>query len=96
MLPSIPVLFQERKQIGKKQSRGTNIIPPLQMPKTYNRHFGSSKKVSRSQLHTRVGNFFPAENPWIIKIREFNPDIYMVKSANGIELIDNNLHVWLG
>lgn len=84
------------KRIGGGTVNVTTLIPPGTIPETYEPSFNRLADISSAELYIRVGSFFAEENPWITKLAEFNQDIKIVNSAEGVELIDNNPHVWLG
>jgi len=84
--------FVER--IGKERVSVIVMIPPGASPATYEPGPGQLRDLSRAELYVRIGHI-PFENAWIDKIAAANPDLKILDSSEGIEIIENDPHIWL-
>lgn len=82
------------KKIAGDQVEVTVMIPPGASPASYEPSPGQLKKLSQSQLYIKIGHI-PFEKAWMNKIIAANPDMKVLDSSTGIEIINNNPHIWL-
>ena len=84
--------FVER--IGDAKVSVTVMIPPGASPATYEPSPGQLRDLSRAELYVRIGHI-PFEKAWMDKIAATNPDMKILDSSKGIEIIENDPHIWL-
>ena len=84
--------FVER--IGDTKVSVTVMIPPGASPATYEPSPGQLRDLSRAELYVRIGHI-PFEKTWMDKIAATNPDMKILDSSKGIEIIENDPHIWL-
>lgn len=84
--------FVER--IGDAKVSVTVMIPPGASPATYELGPGQLRDLSRAKLYVRIGHI-PFEKAWMSEIAAANPDMKILDSSEGIEIIENDPHIWL-
>ncbi len=84
--------FVER--IGDAKVSVTVMIPPGASPATYELGPGQLRDLSRAELYVRIGHI-PFEKAWMSEIAAANPDMKILDSSEGIEIIENDPHIWL-
>ncbi|MEA1907160.1 MAG: zinc ABC transporter substrate-binding protein [Euryarchaeota archaeon] len=84
--------FVER--IGKEKVSVMVMIPPGASPVTYEPGPGQLRDLSRAELYVRIGHI-PFEKVWMDEIIATNPDMKILDSSEGIEIIENDPHIWL-
>jgi zinc transport system substrate-binding protein len=84
--------FVER--IGEEKVSVTVMIPPGASPATYEPGPGQLRDLSRAELYVRIGHI-PFEKAWMDEIAAANPDMKILDSSEGIEIIKNDPHIWL-
>ena len=84
--------FVER--IGDAKVSVTVMIPPGASPATYEPSPGQLRDLSRAELYVRIGHI-PFENAWMDEIATANPDMKILDSSEGIEIVENDPHIWL-
>ncbi|MCK4810738.1 MAG: zinc ABC transporter substrate-binding protein [Methanosarcinales archaeon] len=84
--------FVER--IGEEKVSVTVMIPPGASPAIYEPGPGQLRDVSRAELYVRIGHI-PFEKAWMGEIAAANPDMKILDSSEGIEIIKNDPHIWL-
>lgn len=70
------------------------MIPPGASPATYEPTPSQLKNLSQAGLYVQIGHI-PFEKLWIDKIRQSNKNMKIVDSARGIQIINNDPHIWL-
>jgi len=85
--------FVER--IGGDKVRVTVMVPPGASPHTYEPTPSQLKEVSNAKMYAKVGSGIEFELAWMDKILSVNKKMLVVDCSNGIELIDNDPHIWL-
>lgn len=82
------------ESIGKEKVSVTVMVPPGASPATYEPGPGQMRDVSRAELYVRIGHI-PFEKSWMDEIAAANPDMKIIDSSEGIEIIGNDPHIWL-
>lgn len=71
------------------------MIPPGSSPATYEPTASQLRDVSDADVYVMVGSGIPFESVWMDKIREMNKDMVVVDCSFGVEIVDNDPHIWL-
>ncbi|HJH30425.1 MAG TPA: zinc ABC transporter substrate-binding protein [Methanosarcinaceae archaeon] len=71
------------------------MIPPGANPATYEPTASQLKSVSSATMYVKVGSGLPFEEVWLDKIGSANPDMLIVDTSEGIDLIPGDPHIWL-
>ena len=85
--------FVER--IGGNKVQVTVMVPPGASPHTYEPIPSQLKEVSKAKMYAKVGSGIEFELAWMDKIISVNKEMLIVDCSKGIELIDNDPHIWL-
>ena len=85
--------FVERISGNKVQV--TVMVPPGASPHTYEPIPSQLKEVSKAKIYAKVGSGVEFESAWMDKIISVNKEMLVVDCSKGIELIDNDPHIWL-
>ena len=85
--------FVER--IGGDKVKVTVMVPPGASPHTYEPTPSQLKEVSNAKMYAKVGSGIEFELAWMDKILSVNKKMLVVDCSKGIELIDNDPHIWL-
>lgn len=83
------------EKIGGEHVNVSVMIPPGASPATYAPTPQQLKEAAQAQLYMMVGSPLPFENTWMPKIKDVNPDMKIVNSAEGIKILGNDPHIWL-
>ncbi len=76
------------REIGGERVCVTVIVPPGVEPHTYEPGAGQILEISRSDIYFRLGpGLLPFEDNLVERLRELNPDLLIVSTSDGIELI---------
>jgi zinc transport system substrate-binding protein len=70
----------------------TTMVPPGANPHTYEPRPSQMKEVALAQMYAKVGTGLDFELVWMQKIIETNPNMLVVDSSEGIQLIDMVAH----
>ncbi|OGD54753.1 zinc ABC transporter substrate-binding protein [Candidatus Bathyarchaeota archaeon RBG_13_38_9] len=70
----------------------TTMVPPGANPHTYEPRPSQMKEVAEAQMYAKVGTGLDFELVWIDKIIETNPNMLVVDSSEGIQLIEMVAH----
>ncbi|MEA2088617.1 MAG: zinc ABC transporter substrate-binding protein [Patescibacteria group bacterium] len=82
------------KNIGKDKIDVCAMIPPGFSPATYEPSPNQLKKLSLANLYIRVGHI-PFEKIQMEKIKRLNLKMKVIDSSNGIEIYENDPHIWM-
>lgn len=82
------------KMVGGENVEVTVMIPPGANPDNFEPSTGDLKMVSKADLFIQVGHL-PFEKAWQDRILSANPDLIVVNSSEGIEVEDEDPHIWL-
>lgn len=82
------------KQIGGEQVEVEVMIPAGANPATYEPTPEQLKRLARANVYFALGHV-PFEKAWMERIKAANPDMQVIDTSAGIQLIDGNPHIWL-
>ena len=71
------------------------MIPPGANPATYEPTASQLKAVSSAAMYVKVGSGLPFEEVWLDKICSANPDMMIIDTSEGVDLIPSDPHIWL-
>lgn len=72
------------------------MIPPGASPATYEPTMEQLKALSQARLYVKVGHpHFAFEKAWLDRVLDDRPDLQVVDSSEGIELLKSDPHVWV-
>jgi len=81
--------------IGGDKVKVTVMVPLGASPHTYEPIPSQLKEVSKAKMYAKVGSGVEFELAWIDKIISVNKEMLVVDCSKGIELIENDPHIWL-
>ncbi|MCW4042442.1 MAG: zinc ABC transporter substrate-binding protein, partial [Candidatus Bathyarchaeota archaeon] len=70
----------------------TTMVPPGASPHTYEPRPSQMKEVAEAKMYAKVGTGLDFELVWMPKIIETNPNMLIVDSSEGIQLIEMGAH----
>lgn len=74
----------------------TVMIPPGASPATHEPTVEQMRAVSRAFAYVKVGHpGFPFEAAWLEDLLEAQPDVEVVDGSSGVEILEDDPHVWL-
>jgi len=82
------------KNIGKDKVSVEAMIPPGFSPTTYEPSIEQLKKLSNADLYIRIG-YIPFEKTQMKRLEDLNPEMKVMDSSDGIEIYENDPHIWL-
>jgi zinc transport system substrate-binding protein len=72
------------------------LVPPGESPETYEPTIAQVEEMSRAKLYVKVGApGLGLEQTWFKKALAANPRITVVDSAQGVDIIAGDPHIWL-
>ncbi|HJH32582.1 MAG TPA: zinc ABC transporter substrate-binding protein [Methanosarcinaceae archaeon] len=71
------------------------MIPPGANPATYEPTASQLKSASNADMYVKVGSGLPFEEVWLDNIGSANPDMLIVDTSEGVDLISGDPHIWL-
>jgi len=83
------------EHVGGDNVKVIVMIPPGASPATYEPTAGQLKAVSSAGMYAKVGSGLPFEEVWLDKISSTNPDMLVVDTSEGVDLITGDPHIWL-
>lgn len=83
------------KQIGGDKILVDILVEPGQNAHTFELTPQKLKSLENSKIYFAVGNFFSLEKAILIKTKDFNKNLLIINTAKGIQIKNNNPHVWL-
>lgn len=91
------------KRVGGDRVNVTVMVPPGADPHTYEPLPNQMKQVQEAQIYFQVGSGVEFELSWMGKLTSMNPQLKLVNSSTGIQLIPNTAeseegsdpHVWV-
>jgi len=83
------------EKVGGDRVLVTIMVPPGASPHTYEPTPGQLINVSDSEIYFKVGSGVEFELTWMDNILELNKNMSLVDCSKGIELIENDPHIWL-
>lgn len=82
------------RKIGGEQVEVSVLIPAGASPEDYEFSPEEIKALSKADIYFIIGHL-PVEKAWIERIKSLNRDLRIVDTSEGIEIIDDNPHIWL-
>ncbi len=82
------------ENIGRDKVSVSAMIPPGFSPATYDPDIEQLKKLGVSDLYIRIG-YIPFEKTQMKKLADLNPEMKMIDSSKGIEIYENDPHIWM-
>lgn len=91
------------KRVGGDRVDVTVMVPPGADPHTYEPLPNQMKQVQNAQIYFQVGSGIEFELTWMDKLTSMNPQMKVVNTSQGIELLPNTAeneegtdsHVWV-
>ncbi|MDD3754682.1 MAG: zinc ABC transporter substrate-binding protein [Methanobacterium sp.] len=90
------------KQVGGDRVNVTVMVPQGADPHTYEPLPNQMKQVQKAKIYFTVGSGIEFELAWMEKLRGINPEMKVVNTSQGIELLPNaeentgnDPHVWV-
>ncbi len=83
------------EKVGGDRVDVSVMIAPGASPATYEPTASQLRDVSDADVYVMVGSGIPFERVWMDKIREMNEDMVVVDCSSGVEIVDNDPHIWL-
>ncbi|NOQ68074.1 zinc ABC transporter solute-binding protein [Patescibacteria group bacterium] len=90
LLPQIDFV----ENIGKDKVSVSAMIPPGFSPATYEPSIEQLKKLSNANLYIKIGHI-PFEKTQMKKLEDLNPEMRVIDSSKGIEIYENDPHIWM-
>lgn len=82
------------RKIGGEQVEVSVLIPSGASPEEYELSPEEVKELSKADIYFIVGHL-PVEKAWLARIKSVNQNLLIVDTSEGIEIIDDNPHIWL-
>ena len=83
------------ESVGGENVDITVMIPPGASPHTYAPTPGQLSAVKQAKIYATVGSGVEFELVYMDRIIAANKDMLYIDCSNGVELIDNDPHIWL-
>jgi zinc transport system substrate-binding protein len=83
------------KSVGRDKVTVTVMVPPGRDPHTYAPTISQLVAVKQAKLYAEVGSGIDFELSDMGSIAEANPNMLIVDCSQGVQLIDNDPHIWL-
>jgi zinc transport system substrate-binding protein len=83
------------ESVGGEKVTVTVMVPPGQDPHTYAPTFSQLVAVKQAKLYAEVGSGIDFELAYMDSIVQANRNMLVVDCSKGIELIENDPHIWL-
>jgi len=83
------------EKVGGDKVEVVVMIPPGANPRTYEPTPGQLIELSSARIYAKVGAGLPFERVWMEKMQSVNQEMLVVDCAEGIEIVDNDPHIWL-
>lgn len=94
MAVTIPPVADFVEHVGGDLVDVTLMVPAGASPHTYEPTPGQLTEVGRADVYVKVGSGVEFEVAWLDKLIAQNPDIAVVDCSTGIEIVDNDPHIW--
>ena len=92
---TIPPLADFVQNVGEDKVEVTVMVPPGASPHTYEPTPSQLKEVSQAKIYVKVGSGVEFELTWMDKLIGVNKEMMVVNSSEGIEVMENDPHIWL-
>ena len=94
VIASITTVGDFVRQIGGNKVDVTIMVPPGYEPHTYEPTTGQMVKVSNAAAYVKAGSGIEFEKTWMDNILAQNPDMTVIDCVPGIDIIDEDPHIW--
>ncbi len=94
LIASITTIGDFVRQIGGNKVDITIMVPPGYEPHTYEPTTSQLIAVSNAVAYVKVGSGIEFETIWMDNILAQNPDMAVIDCAPGIEIINEDPHIW--
>jgi zinc transport system substrate-binding protein len=94
VIASITTVGDFVRQIGGNKVDVTIMVPPGYEPHTYEPTTSQMVKVSNAAAYVKVGSGIEFETAWMDDILSLNPDMTVIDCAPGIDIVNNDPHIW--
>lgn len=84
------------KKIGGDKVEVNILVPPNAEPHNYEPQPAQITELAKSDLYVKIGAGMGFEEAFSEKIKSINNKIIVINSAEGINIYNNDPHVWLG
>lgn len=83
------------ENVGGNKVNAIVMIPPQASPATYEPKPSQLKSVSNADMYVKVGSPIPFEQVWMEDIIKMNKNMHVTDCSKGIEIVENDPHIWL-
>jgi zinc transport system substrate-binding protein len=83
------------ESVGGEKVTVTVMVPPGRDPHTYSPTISDLVAVKQAKLYAEVGSGIDFELSYMDSIVEANRNMLVVDCSNGVELVENDPHIWL-
>jgi zinc transport system substrate-binding protein len=83
------------ESVGGDKVTVTVMVPPGQDPHTYAPTFSQLAAVKQAKLYAELGSGIDFELSYMDSIVQANRNMLVVDCSQGVQLIDNDPHIWL-
>ncbi|OGU59637.1 MAG: hypothetical protein A2V66_17895 [Ignavibacteria bacterium RBG_13_36_8] len=83
-------------KIGGNRVNVVVLIPAGADPHNFEPSFNQLLNVTKANVYFRVGEVLQIENEWIKRIEDIDKRLKIIDCSKGINVINNNPHMWLG
>lgn len=91
---TIPPLADFVEQVGGGLVQVTVMVPAGASPHTHEPTPGQMSDIAHADAYFKVGSGVEFELVWLDNLVAQNPEMTVVDCSEGIELIDNDPHIW--
>ncbi len=91
---TIPTVADFVKQVGDDLVEVTVMVPAGASPHTYEPIPSQMTAMTDADAYVKVGSGVEFEVTWLDKLIAQNPDITVVDCSAGIEIVNNDPHIW--
>lgn len=82
------------ESVGREHVEVIVMIPPGASPASYEPVPEQMLDLVRAEMYFKVGSPLPFEQVYLSRLVDQNPDMRIVDSSAGIEILDNDPHIW--
>ncbi len=94
IIASITTVGDFVRQIGGNKVDVTIMVPPGYEPHTYEPTTSQMVNVSNAAVYVKVGSGIEFETAWMDDILDLNPYMTVIDCAPGIDIINEDPHIW--
>jgi zinc transport system substrate-binding protein len=94
VIASITTVGDFVRQIGGNKVEVTIMVPPGYEPHTYEPTTSQMINVSNAAAYVKIGSGIEFEVAWMDDILAMNPEMTVIDCAPGIEIVNEDPHIW--